>query len=271
MSLTAVRYPVAPATTPLKGTLLDLVTVDTEFAWHDGRALYDTYNCLQFQEAGEFCAPNEKDLDQVAGWTNGFRFAAYGGVTCKSVGLDFDRMRSEVERVFKSGESTAVERALMANVFAEYTYDGDADPAWDAADIVDATAYEPKVALALLEGHAADNYVGVPTIHMPRTIASLLIDGGVLHWEGSTLVTGLGSKVVAGAGYDYPNLDPAGDEADAGEKWLYATGEVFVSAGPLVNIQEMERTTNEVFVLAERPYIVAVDCYKAAIAATVTA
>lgn len=264
--VTTATYPVAPATTKLDGTLLDAATVSEQFAWlGEGDDLFDSYNCMSFQASPEFCAPNTKDFDNVIGWQSGFRFGAYGGVTCRSVGLDRAHMLSEVERVFAAGESTAVERALMDIRFTERT------DYWDApVDITPvAGAVKPAVGVSMLEGYASSVYVGAPTLHMPRTIASLIlgVDGAVL--EGSVLRTKLGSKIAAGAGYDFPNTGPTGSAAATGEKWLYATGEVVVLRGQAEIRQAIDMEDNEVYVLAERPYIAAVDCFTAAIRVTV--
>jgi hypothetical protein len=82
---------------------------------------------------------------------------------------------------------------------------------------------------------------------------------------GNTLVTQLGSKVAAGGGYDLPNNGPTGAAAAAGERWLYATGEVLVLRDDLVVLQELNRSTNDVVVLVERMYFAVVDCFAAAV------
>lgn len=273
--VTTVAYPTAPATTPLKGTLLDAATVIDNFEWQTEIGLFDSFNCMKFREAAVFCGPNSKDLDQVADWISGFKFSAYGGLTCKAIGLDEAHMLAEATRVFEQGESAAVEAALMATRFIESAAsvpdDLDAGDLWVApTDITPAAgAVSVKAGIALLEGYSSGNYVGVPTLHVPVTVASLLLNDNGLDFSGDSLRTKWGSKVAAGAGYDFPNTDPDGADADDGEKWIYATGEVLVIRGKTFIRQEMDRSTNEVFVLAERPYIAAVDCFSAAVKVTV--
>lgn len=265
VSIVAPTYPVAPTITPRIAGLLSVATVTDNFTWLDGNDLYDSYNCMQFGAEPVFCNTNDKTFDQTAGWTDGALFGAYGGVICKAIGLDQPRMLSESERVFGAGESTAVERGLMKYRFAE------SEDHWDAATSINGgTSVCPAAGLAMLEAYAASIYVGVPTLHLPLAIASLLlVNNAVVRADGG-LRTQLGSKVVAGAGYDFPNLSPTGTAASAGEKWIYATGEVSVIRGPLTSRQEMNYSTNEVLVLEERPYIVAVDCFSAGIEVTVT-
>lgn len=269
-----VTAPSAPTTTPLKGTLLNAATVIDSFEWANEINLFESFNCMKFREAAVFCGPNSKDLDQVAEWIDGFKFSAYGGLVCKSIGLDEAHMLAEAERVFNQGESAAVEAALMSTRFVDSAdgADGDADPDyWSApTDITPAGgAVSIKAGIALLEGYASGNYVGIPTLHVPVAVGSLLLSERSAEWDGNILRSLWGSKVAAGAGYDFPNTDPDGVDAADGEKWLYATGEVLVIRGKTFIRQEMDRQTNEVFVLAERPYIAAVDCFTAAIRVTV--
>lgn len=265
--LTQVAYPNAPATTALKGTLLDVATVTDDFTWHTGIALFDSYNCMEFKSAATFCGANAKDFENTAGWVDGFRFATYGGVLCKAIGLDEAKMLSEAERVFTNGESTAVEAALMSIRFA------DGATSWSAPeDITPAGgAVSVQQGIALLEGFAGSNYVGAPTLHLPRSVASLGLSDRALDWSGNSLMTRLGSKVAAGVGYDFPNLLPSGDPAATGTKAIYVTGEVFVGRSAPVFRQSMNYETNEVFVLAERGYIAAVDCFAACIRVVVGA
>ena len=148
------------------------------------------------------------------------------------------------------------------------------DPAglWDAPDDMTpgGAAVPIKEGIALLEGYSSAMYVGVPTLHVPRVVASFAFQSDGLTWDGDMIRTKLGSKVAAGAGYDFLNRGPDGTGAAAGEKWLYATGEVVVRRGPAIVRQAMAHNDNEVFVLAERGYVVAVDSFVAAVRVTLT-
>jgi len=261
--MTTVTYPVAPQTTQRKGTLLDAASTSENFAWAEAENLFESYNCMKFESAADFCAPNAKTFDNDIAWQSGIKFATYGGVLCKGVGLDTNRLTSEIERVFRQGESIAVERALMAQRFK-------ADALWGAApvDLTPSTgAVCPEVGVAILEGHAAANYAGgVPTLHMPVAVASVMMGlGGQVAFENGVLLTKMGAKVAAGGGYDYPNLSPTGATAAEGEKWLYATGEVLVVQGPLDVREAIDFENNDVYALAEHPNIAVVDCYTAAV------
>jgi hypothetical protein len=252
-------YPVAPEIEPLKGTLLDAANVKDGIAWLDGDDLWASPAGMTFGSAPVFCGVNAKDLDDnEVDWVSGIQFGAYGGYTCRLVGTDMDEMESLVRQGFANGESVAVERALMEQRFIT---DPETPDRWVApVDITPAGgAVKPGVGVALLEGYYASVYQGAPTLHLARVIASLLLGVDGVSMDGDTIRTKLGSKIAAGGGYDYPNTGPAGTEPAAGEKWIYATGGVYVGRGEMQVIPGFDQSNNDATILAERPYIVAVD------------
>lgn len=248
----------------LQGSLLDVATVtESATVWPSLDGMYESYNCMDLLVPTELCPDPvvDKTFESLS-WPDGFRFFVQGGVTCKGPGFDLDGSSGELERVFNLRESVGVERALMETRMVASAGN------WAAATNLTPAggAVAPKVGLAILEGHAAANYAGVPTIHLPRTIGSLLIDGGTIGWDGSTLRSGQKSKVVSGGGYEYPNNGPAGTAPTAGELWIFATGEVQVAKHNVKTPEpQLDRTTNDVFALVERGFTVVVDCYTAAI------
>jgi hypothetical protein len=209
-----------------------------------------------------------KDLDNQAGWVDGYRFAAYGGVTCKMLGLDQENMKAGLQKSFETGESAAVERALMSVSFAANAAGAGIPGSWAAAtDITPAAgAVSPVVAISQLEEYAASIYNGAPTLHLPISVASqaLVVNGA--SFDGNRLMTAFGSKVAAGAGYAYPNLSPTGANPAAGEHWAYVSGEVAVIRSDDVIVKDVvDLAHNNVLALVERGYLVAVDCFTAAI------
>jgi hypothetical protein len=249
--------------------------VSGDFAWLEGDDLFQSWNCLRFDGSPNFCAPNSKDLDQQSGWIDGVRFAVYGGVTCKYPGGRevMEEQNEGASAAFDKGESTGVERALMALRFTENAVGAGLPGDWpEPPDLTPAGgAVKPQVGIALLEEYAGDVYAGVPTLHVPRGIAGSLMNIGGAEFEGDVLRTQLGSKMAAGAGYAYPNLGPDGVAAPAGERWLYATGEVVIGQGEKVARTAINTEDNEIVTLVERPYIAAVDCFAVAIRVTLEA
>lgn len=267
-----------PATRPvpaaLRSSVLDHATVKdlASFGLRNNEGLWPSYNCLDMTNEVFFC-PNPDPGDKVfasAPWVPAFEFAAQGGAECKAVGLDAADQEAEVKRVFTRSEGKAVERALLTTRFmAQVNGSGETGPEWDAP--VDLTPVSGptgilslRVALALLEGYAAANYAGVPTIHMPRAAATLL--GSMdITWTNGLAYTKAGSKVAIGGGYDTSESDGTWD--------LYVTGEVYVERSEEVAIQSYKIPggvdlgsgapvveDNMVLMLAERMYRVGVDC-----------
>lgn len=261
------------------------VYTDGGFGKRNNEGLWPSYNCLDLwtptamcpdptlSETGEF-----KEFSAVP-WQPGFNFAVYGGVQCRAIGLDVADQNDEVRRVFERAQGKGIERALRDTRFVEFQPGSD-DPAspyfgyWDAPeDLTPSSAVPLTVALALLEGDAADKYAGLPTIHMPRAAATILEVSGLIVWRGDLAFTKNGSKVAIGGGYDDPAMLASG-------LWdMYATGEVYVEMAEAIEVKDypvlpgMAVTGSEpngliengVISMAERLYRVALDCYVAKI------
>jgi hypothetical protein len=275
-----------PETTPLKSSVLDhamaaghVETTDKGFGWRNDEGLWPSYNCLDTLIPTVACPePLLGDTGgfkqfSMAGWQPSFTFVYYGAVQCLAVGLDKADQMSEIERVYEANEGKGIEQALLGVRFVDS--DSGADVSWaGATDITPGSNVSMATALALLEGYAATQYAGVPTIHMPRAAASLLNERIV--WVGDLAFTRMGSKVAIGGGYDDPDAD--GTSFD-----LYATGEVFIEKGPGISVQqhvvpgdgsgvgsdENGLQDNTVVAIVERMYRAAVDCFAAKITATV--
>lgn len=281
-----------PTPERLTSTLLDHATVvdvpeGTGFGYQNNTGMWPSYNCLDLLVPTPLC-PNpmtgSKDF-KFASWVGATEFAVYGGVQCRAIGLDIEDQKRETKRVFEASESKGVEQHLLYNRFAGASEEPGSDeplnPAvsqWDAPDDLTPTAgVGPLVALALLEGDAASKYVGIPTIHMPRALATMLEAAGAIKWEGEKAFTKNGSKVAMGGGYDDPEMLASG-------QWtMYATGEVYVQRSVEIeqNVYQIPGDgsgegsdqngirENSHLVLMERMFRVALDCYTAKVTATV--
>lgn len=267
-----------PVPDKVTSSILDHATVAEidNFGMRNNKGLWPSYNCLDTLIPTEICPAPEQEPQKnfsFVNWVPAFEFAVHAGVQCAALGLDKADQKAEVERVFRLNEGKGVEQALLATRFVATESD---DPVqWDAPeDITPGSAITLPIALALLEGHAAKNYAGLPTIHMPRAAASLLNER--IIWKGDEAFTRMGSKVAIGGGYDEQDL---GDGV-----WdLYATGEVFVERSDEISVQSFVLpgdgsglesgmnglADNTMIALVERMYRVGVDCYTAKISATV--
>lgn len=256
--LQAARYPVAPSVTRRKSSLIDVATLDdAAFTWNDGLALFQSFNCMTFLGNANFCAPNTKDLSGAATWTDGFRFAAYGGFTCRPIGMDGDS-EQQVAKAFENGESTAVEAAMVAIRFVVNAAGDSPQPgAWPAPASIGTAVATDLLLLSGLEEYGAMHYNGYPVLHLPVGIASRLMATEALVWDGNILRTKYGSKVAVGAGYSANN-----------PKKAYVTGEVVLGRSPIINLSAMDTTNNNSVILAERGYLAAVDCFAATLSIT---
>lgn len=260
-----VSYPTAPSVEKLRGTLLDTATVDDQhFAGIDGLGLYESYNCMDFGSVPANCGPSAKSFDNGPTWVDGVKFGAYGGVICKHTDeAELEAQHTRSMESFLLGESRAVERGLMALRFPENDNTATMLGEWPAPvdfNSAQATPVDAEVGVALAEEWIASVYAGIGTLHLPRSVASLLANGKKLEFEGDTLRTALGTKVAAGSGYALPNLDPAGAEADFGVYWIYVTGEVLLMRSDPVHKSAHRSTTNEYITLVERGYVASIDC-----------
>lgn len=244
-------------------TLLITVGAVTSYVWTGTPAA----GTITVPTTSTAVVPVTKTFDADGSWQDAIQFAVQAGVICKMVGFDAGIAEGDLERVFTNKESVAVARALMTQRFI----DGGSSN-WDAAtDLTPgAGAVDPVVGLAMLEGHASYNYAGLPTLHIPRTIASLLMNKyDAIEYSGDMLVTSLGSKVAADGGYEDPSNGPDGTAPTAGELWLYASGEVVITAGDPISQGGPDLVesgdSNRYRILRERAYIAAVDCYTAAV------
>lgn len=271
-----------PEPDALISTVLDHATVISkdDFGIRNNEGLWPSYNCLDtLVPWAHGCEDQEANAAKVftsVGWVPGFEFAVYGGAQCNAVGLDKDDQKSEVKRVFERNEGRGVEQALRLNRFV--ATDPGADVEWDAPDDL-GTAPSLVAAIGMLEGYAATQYAGVPTLHLPRAVITMAFGSGALVEKDGKFFTKAGSKVAAGGGYDDDTAPISGTMA------FYATGEVYVEQSELLDVQsyvlpgdgsgtgdgQNGLTHNTVISLTERMYRVGIDCFAAKVSATVWA
>lgn len=199
-----------------------------------------------------------KVVEDGTSYVTGDPFSIYHIFQCRLIGNDNVEERAK-ERALRSldlGASRAVEEGFQT-VFGT-----------GAVDLT-ATPTDPVKSLGILEQYAGANYGGRPVIHMDRLMATRLLDKGVIDRVDGHLETGLGSIVVAGAGYDANASLPAAP--GAGNDWMYATGNVRIWQSPKTTISGLVLDNpydNQFKSLAERVYIPTYECFHAAIKVT---
>lgn len=144
--------------------------------------------------------------------------------------------------VLQAGEQHAVEQMLWQMLLAATP-----SPATPAA----ATHTE---AIARVEGLIRDSYGGTPVLHMSPFTATM-IGWDALRVDGGNLLSFLGSRVVAGSGYDVANPGAATPVSVIG------SGNVVVLRGDIMDVGDSyNRDTNQHDALVERTYVVGWDC-----------
>jgi hypothetical protein len=119
-------------------------------------------------------------------------------------------------------------------------------------------------AVEVLEQALADNAVVGGMLHARPGMAAHLAGRGHLISAngGRTTTTALGTPIVFGQGYD--GTGPTGQATTTDDEYMYATGRVLLWQDPEVFVppagEVLDKATNQVSLVAERVYAVAVEC-----------
>lgn len=228
--------------------------------WQNG-IQWETLGCAPVSGIGDpQCDPAvttglPKNLDNGAGdLGEATPFTVYGVYTCNPVGHTLDYAQQRATEHLLAREEARVEQALWT---------GDLDNGGFAAGATEAgTGMSLARAVARIDEWLAVNYGSQGVIHMTREAALLGLSELALTVKGNSLVTALGTPVVAGAGY--PGTGPAGQAPAVNTTYLYGTpalsgyrSEVFPAVTPVA--AGLDRGTNDLHAVAERTYVVGYD------------
>lgn len=187
----------------------------------------------------------------------GLPFLTYVSEVCGPVGRTMAEVERRVRRKADLREGWLVERAFWGDDAGVpgYLQQLGATP-------IAGSDPDPVLAAAALEQDAADNF-GLPvTLHVRPGTAARLGAAGYFRSTSGPLVTWVGNRVVIGQGY--AGVDAAGDPLGAGVDQIWATGPVTIWRGDLMlppPRQVFNRQTNQQYMLAERTYVIAHECY----------
>lgn len=180
-------------------------------------------------------------------------FTVYSGIDCRIVGIGDSA--GAARRRLAGVEQRLVEQHVWQHMLAVST----AELATGSA-----TAVSLKAGVAALEAQLGANYGGIGVIHAPRSLSTYAADRFQVVRGGPVLRTTVDTLWAFGGGYT-ANTGPDGTPAGAGEQWLYASGaavvrrgEVFVPADHRTGATNL--SNNDALVLAERQYVVTLDC-----------
>lgn len=187
---------------------------------------------------------------------------------CSPVGMDM----AEAERRVRLRMSLREQRAVETRVWSGSTGTLGSIPSLFANATVLTPASCPVMAISALEQWIADQGILGGLIHTRPGMMAHLSDHFELvspNAQARIYRTHLGTPVVFGVGY--AGTGPTGQAVTANTEWMYASGRVIVWRDDVrVPPPEMtfDRVNNVAYLIAERPYAVAIECGVAAIEVT---
>jgi hypothetical protein len=213
--------------------------------------------------------PTKAFPEGVGAYVDALPFLVYASEVCAVAGRSTSEAEARIRRKLAMREQWGVERALIGG-------DTGVTGLLDGAGLVSlGAATSMKEALALLEQNAAEQY-GLPiTIHAVPGVASYAGGEGVLQTtpRNELPITWNGNRVVFGQGYE--NVTPAGGASAAGVYTIWATGPIVIWRDAEAFVpparQVFNKSTNQLAILAERAYLMAYECYAAAVTVTLEA
>lgn len=184
-----------------------------------------------------------KEFETPGGVVSATPFSVYGSYLCSPVGHTTEYAQERATEHLLAREEARVEQALWTGDL------GNGGFATGATDL--GSNLSPEEAVGVLEVWLAQTYGSLGVLHTDRGTATLLMEAGVVKPSGSTLYTVLGTPVVAGAGY------PAEGLVHATPALLGYRSEVFPGATP--PSAGLDRSTNDLYAVAERTYVIGYD------------
>jgi hypothetical protein len=262
----------APACRPPRYGLRSVVELDerNDHSWAKGLE-WDEIPCESDTGlvSGQ-CPPLEeqrKVTNRGFGTSTSDPFAVYAGYECSTGGTPLSVAWDNAARILEMNWWRTVERAFWTGL------DQDGNEIRETLGTIDATdltpvdgAVEMTAGVAMLESFAGDCFDCEPIVHANKGLATFFAERHLIQRDGSnTRFLGTGTLLAAGGGYS--DSGPGGVEAEAGEAWIYVTGGVRLTHGPVFFTPErddaagaVDRSVNDVTVYAERFAALQVGC-----------
>jgi hypothetical protein len=208
------------------------------------------------------CPPitGTKTFDESTPSVSGSPFVVMTSYICPPIGFNFAEAKRRVLTRLALREQTAVEQRLWSGTSGALgTITGLFRNATNLG-----TAGCPVEAMELLEQALADNDVPGGIIHARPGMSAHLTNNYLIHYQsvGRNLSTVIRTPLSFGRGYD--GSGPTGQAPDATTEWMYASGRVLIWQDPEVWVpppeQVLNKSTNQLTLVAERMYAVAVEC-----------
>jgi hypothetical protein len=272
-SLSSMSPPVEvdpPEFTPYRYGLLSAAQrVDEGGRWELGGVTYTTTGCPNgTQEWVTRCPTDppstepapEKDIPTGLDEVVGKPFMLYDAVACypQSGRTEAELINLAVQNLV-AGEQEKVEEKFWAQMRAE---------AVAIAPPTGSTAWPFLLGIGALEHRLAQSHGGIGVLHAPRFLIATAVSTRVARHVGDQLLDPGDDPWAFGAGYD--TNGPAGsDPAPAGTAWIYATGPVVLRRASISQRSAFDTHNNERRALAERSYVLTVECPVFAVLVTI--
>ena len=209
------------------------------------------------------CPPvtGTKTFSAIDTAVSGSPFAVITSYTCGSLGFSFE----EIERRVRTRMQLQAQRAVERRVWQGQTAAQGQGPILglfrNATNLGAASCITEG--MRLLEQALADSGTVGGIIHARSGMGPYLAQAHQYEYSGpGRLVTCNGTRISLGQGYD--GTGPTGQAVTATTEWIYASGRVLVWQDPEITVpdigQTLNRTTNQIFAIAEQVYAAAVEC-----------
>jgi hypothetical protein len=248
---------VQSANTPVTGSdLFDGQRWTTGLSWMPEACGIGGTHWICPPAGGSAAAAKTVDPALVLGASTYKPVTIWTGDSCSPVGKGAEEIRARAERQLAACESKYIERELWLGTAAIARNEPNAYLAMNGT--VDVVGQNMGIVLALAELEQALTECscgGVGMIHAQARTVTHWVREQLVHREGNTFVTELGTIVVVGSGYN--GQSPTGTAATETKSWAYATGMVTVLRGETKvipsNVSEaLDRSTNTITYRAER-------------------
>lgn len=210
------------------------------------------------------CPPvsGSKTFSGIEAPVTGAPFAVITSYTCGIVGYSLDEARQRVLTRMSLREQMAVERRIWQGQQAGGSVLGQITGLFRGAVSLGAAGCVTE-AVEMLEQQLATSGVVGGMLHARWGMAAHMGNGHLLeHPTPRRFATPLGTPIVFGQGYD--GSGPVAEQPDTNSEWMYASGRILIWQDSEINVPDPRQTfntsNNQVLILAERTYAVAVEC-----------
>lgn len=233
------------------GLLVAAGVVDLPMHAMSGGITYEPVSCGYAHTYATLCHTDErieqKTFDAQDAIITRDSFTIYSTVKCGTVGTNRGQLEAKVLRRLANGEQSVIEQAMGAILAAGAT------PLIPPGTLITDVVGELE---QWLYGNAPtySQYGNVGYLHSSPRMLSYAMDADLVVPDGPILRTHMGTVWVFGGGYP-----------DDGTIFISGNSTVWRSPDTLVIPREqvLNRTTNQLYMLAEREYAVSYDCLAA--------